>query len=180
MPTIDSANYVASPHAGLLGGGAGRYRFNDRNVRDASKHHEYEREDHDRQDEICDRAGGNNRRTLIERLKLKRVWALIARQLFRQLAIGRARRVRIAKEFHVAAERDPRDLPSRSMPVEPTYNCGTKSDGKSLDFDAAGSRHGKVAELMKEDHHRYDKEKRGQSQWRPVNEIVNQSQLRCS
>src|SRR5262249_42043080 len=66
----------------------------------------------------------------------------------------------VSKKFHVAAERNCRNLPTRTVAIIESDDLGSETDRKCQDLDAAPTRHQKMAKLMKENNDRQHKQKR--------------------
>jgi hypothetical protein len=82
---------------------------------------------------------------------------------------GKATAVGIAQEFHVAAERDPADLPfGAAVLARPGGDGAAESDGEGLDPDIEQARDAVVTELMEEDHGGDEQQEGGNAVDRPV------------
>ena len=116
-------------------------------------------ENDDGEQEIGNRAGRHDGRALGERLALEASLALLLGQLLeRPAAAAGARDVLVVDELHVAAERDPRDLPPRAVPVGEADDLGPEADREGLDAHPAPARHEEMAELVDEHHDGQDEE----------------------
>ena len=123
--------------------------------------HEDGRENGDRQHEIRDRSGGDDRgaRDLTGwKMKL----SLFSASVMAAAAalVRHARGVVVAEEFHIAAERDGRDFPARAVAVVEAGNLGTEADREDQHPDAAPARHQKMAELVEEHDDGQDEQER--------------------
>ena len=78
------------------------------------------------------------------------------------LMIGHARRILVAEEFHIAAERDRGDFPARAVAVVEADDFGPETDRKRQHFDAAPASHQKMAKLMKKHDNCQDKQEGNQ------------------
>ena len=67
------------------------------------------------------------------------------------LRIRHAGGIGVALEFHIAAERDPRQFPTRAMLVVPAGDFLAEADGEGLDAHAAPARHEEMPQLVDED-----------------------------
>ncbi len=76
--------------------------------------------------------------------------------------VGHARRIVVAEEFHIAAERDGRDLPAGAVAVIEADEFRTEAERECEHFDAAPAGHQKVAKLVKENDNRQHKQERDQ------------------
>ena len=74
--------------------------------------------------------------------------------------VGHARRVLVAEELHIAAERDGRDLPARATAVVEAGDFGTEAERESQHPDAAQAGHQEMAKLMKKHDNCQDEEER--------------------
>src|SRR5262249_40958504 len=120
---------------------------------------EQARENHDRQNEIGDWTGGDDRRTRSDSLVVE-----AARLLFLGHArerLGRRRRGFgvVAEEFHITAERNRRDPPAGSMPVIEAgeFRTEPEREGQNLHTRPAGDQ--KMAELVEENDDGEDEQK---------------------
>ena len=78
------------------------------------------------------------------------------------LAAGlRARDILVVDEFHIAAERDPRQPPACAVAVVEAEDLRPEADRENLDGDAAPARHEEMTELV-EEHDDGQDEKEGQ------------------
>jgi hypothetical protein len=109
-------------------------------------------QDEDRGDEIGDRPGGDDRRARQHRLARQRLATLGRGHPRQRLAVGGARRVAIAGETNVAADRNRRQPPARAAAVGAADDLGTHADRENFDFDAAAPRHEEMAEFVDEHH----------------------------
>ena len=73
---------------------------------------------------------------------------------------GLAHRIHIADELHIAAERQPADLPSGAAPVCPAGDLPSEADRKFLGADPEQPRDPIMAELVKQ-HERADRAQEG-------------------
>src|SRR4029078_736966 len=96
---------------------------------------EYRGEDHDRQDEVRDRARRHHRRAGSQRLLLEAALAVLRRQVLKRLAAACARDVLIVDKLHVASERNPAQLPAGAMPVGEPCDFRPEADRERLDAD---------------------------------------------
>ena len=78
------------------------------------------------------------------------------------LMVGHARRIVVAEEFHIAAERNRGDFPARAVAVVEADDFGPETDRKHQHLDAAPARHQEMAKLMKEHDNCQDKQERDQ------------------
>ncbi len=76
------------------------------------------------------------------------------------LLVGHARRIVVAEEFHIAAERNRRDLPAGAVAVVEADDFGAKTDRERQYLDTAQAGHQKMAKLMKEHDNRQNKQER--------------------
>src|SRR5207253_11519847 len=75
-------------------------------------------EDDDRQNEIRDRTGGDDRRARADFLVMKAARPLLVGHSGERFGRGRRRGLRfVAEELHITAERDRRNLPARAKAV---------------------------------------------------------------
>src|SRR5690606_19571310 len=115
--------------------------------------------DDDRENEIRNRPCRNHSRALIERFEMEEMRPLLVRDGAELVAIGNARGIFIASEFHIAAKRYPAHLPACAMPVIPADDLAAKTDGECIHLHAKPAGHGEVAELMEKHHDGQHKEK---------------------
>src|ERR1019366_6851748 len=66
------------------------------------------------------------------------------------LVVGHARRIVVAKELHIAAERNRGDFPAGAVAVVEADYFGAKPDRERQHLDAAQAGHQEMAKLMKE------------------------------
>src|SRR5690606_34385266 len=76
------------------------------------------------------------------------------RHVFGSLDDPGARAVRIAVEFHVAAERNPGEAPARPLAVRVGGDLGTEADREGVDLHAAPAADQEVPEFVEENHDR--------------------------
>ena len=109
---------------------------------------EKRRENQDRQKEI--RAGPAS--TTRKRCHTGRSWNARSRDSGgMRFVAGLARRAHVADELHIAAERQPADLPPRSLPVGPADDLAAEADRKGLRRDPEKSCDEIMAKLVEED-----------------------------
>ena len=109
-------------------------------------------ENRDRQQEIGDRPGRDDRRSFDDRLAEEADLALGRPHFFKLVAVRRARGVFIAVELHIAAERNGGDAPAGAMLVEAVPQLGAESHREGQNPHAAPPRDQEMAELVNEDH----------------------------
>ena len=90
-------------------------------------------ENGDRQDEIGDRPGRDDRRAGADALAGKRMCPLRRIHCLDFSAIGNARLVLVAEELDVAAERDQRQPPARALAVVEAEQLRAEADREDLD-----------------------------------------------
>jgi hypothetical protein len=112
---------------------------------------EDEGENHDRQDEIGDRAGDHDGGSTADRLVVEALAALLRVHAFDGGLIGDARRVLVAEKLHIAAQRNGRDLPAGAVTVGEAGEFRSETHRKSEHPHAAPAGDQEVAELMEED-----------------------------
>src|SRR6185437_211215 len=106
-------------------------------------------ENGDREDEIGQGTGQHNQKSLPYRAKLE---CFVAKLRWDLLEIrGIARGAHVADELHVAAERQPGDLPAGPLLVCPTSELMAEADRKGFRRDAEQTGHEVMAELVEED-----------------------------
>ena len=117
-------------------------------------------ENRDRQNEIRDRPGRDHGRARADRLvdKADRLFFLASCRRAAAM-IGHAGRIFIAEEFHVAAQRNRRDLPAGAVAVVETARFRARIRWKTQHSDAAPARHQKMAKLMEKHDDRQHKQK---------------------
>ena len=154
---IESANVVAGLDACDFGWAAGLHvvdpRLGDGHAHQAEAHGE----DHDGQEEIGKRPGDYHRRPLAHRLPVEVSRIELVAGLER-IAVRHAGGVRVALELHVAAERQPADLPARAVPVGDACDFPTEADREGMDLHAVPSCHQEMSELVNEDEDGQDEE----------------------
>src|SRR5205814_10011563 len=94
------------------------------------------------------------------RLVVKTVAAFRLAQLRDRLSVGHAGRVLVADEFHIAAERNGRELPAGAVAIGEAQKLAPEPDRKNLHPNAAPPRHEKMAEFVKENHDGQNEQKR--------------------
>ena len=144
-----------------LGGGAvfldlGDDRIGDRLAVDRKKHGE----DRDREDEIGDRAGGDGGSALPQLGAEKGAIAVFGGILLEATVVRNARRILVAEELDVAAERNGANLPARPVFVGIAEQFRTEADGKGEDADAGPAADQVVTHLVHEDDQRQHQQKR--------------------
>src|SRR5512135_1110094 len=77
------------------------------------------------------------------------------------ILIWTAGHVRITEEFHVAPERNPRELPACALAIGEPKNFPSKPDRERLHLHAAEARHHEVTKLVEENHQRNHEQKCG-------------------
>src|SRR5262249_30313171 len=102
----------------------------------------------------------------------KRLLLLVGSHARHALAIGRAAGIRIAKELHETAERNPRDLPQRSLAVVPFHDRRAEADGECVYPYPAPAADGEVTKLVKEYENGDEKEDGGKPQREPAKKAV--------
>jgi hypothetical protein len=102
------------------------------------------------QNEISDRPRRDDGGARANRLVDKADGFFLLGHRGRGLLVGHARRILVAEEFHIAAERDRGNFPARAVTVVKADDFGAKTDRKGQNSDAAQSGHQKMAKLMKE------------------------------
>ncbi|MBA8849609.1 hypothetical protein FHW20_000513 [Ochrobactrum intermedium] len=157
---VDADEAISSLKPGLSRWTA-RLDTRDKRIRNltAVKREEHTEND-DSQNNIESRSGKDRRRTLPNRLGVKRPSLLIHTQTRIIDVHRRTRGALIANELDVAAKRNGGNLPSRSVFIRETDQLGPKTDGKSLGADAAPARNQIVAHFMDKDHNGQHKQKR--------------------
>ena len=113
---------------------------------------EHGREDHDRQDEVRDRPGRDDRGALADRLEEEALAPLRLAHVADRFLIRHARGVLVAEELDVAAERDGRDLPARAVAIVEAEQFRAEADREGEHAHAAPARDQEMAELVKEHH----------------------------
>ena len=106
-------------------------------------------EDHDREQEIGHRAGQDDEEALPHRPQLEGPVAQFRRDMVE--VAGIARRAHVADELHIAAERQPGDLPARALAVGPAEQLAAEADREDLRRDAEQAGDEIMAELVEED-----------------------------
>ena len=94
------------------------------------------------------------------RLRVEGDLLLVVGQRFDLAGVRRARRVHVADEFHVAAERNGGNLPARAVAVVEADEFGTEADRERLDADAAPAADEVVAHLVHEHDDRQHEQER--------------------
>src|ERR671913_974935 len=100
----------------------------------STERREEDGEDRDRQQEVGNRAGKYDEEPLPHGFVVEAPLALLRRQLG-QVA-RRARRMLVADELHISAERQPADLPSRPALVGPSGDLTTEPNREDLGANA--------------------------------------------
>ena len=121
--------------------------------------HEDAGENHYGQKEIGHRPGHHNGRALGHRLKHETLRFLAFVHGGKALGVRHARRILVAEEFHIAAERDGGDFPARVVAVVKANDLRPKADGKHQNPHAAPARDQEMAELVEEHDQAEDEEK---------------------
>src|SRR6185369_91853 len=132
--------------------------------------HEDTGENHDGEDEIGDGAGSDNRRARTNRLEHEAVALFFFGHGRGGVEIGRACRVVIAVELHVAAERHRGDLPAGAVAIIEAEQLGTEADREGEHLNAAPASYQEVAKLMKENNNRQYKQERNHITRQPAAE----------
>src|ERR671913_2329934 len=114
----------------------------------STERREEDGEDRDRQQEVGNRAGKYDKEPLPHGFVVEAPLALLRRQLG-QVA-RRARRMLVADELHVAAERQPADLPSRAALVGPSGDLAAEPDREGLGANAEPARDEVMSHLVNE------------------------------
>ena len=99
--------------------------------------HENGSKNRDRQHEIRDRTGSDYSCARAHRLKHETVFPIGMPTSTPRQPVRHACRIVVAKELHIAAERDRGNFPARSVPVVEAGDFGTKSDRKHQHLDPA-------------------------------------------
>ena len=107
-------------------------------------------EDHDRQDEIGDRAGGDDRGARTDLLVMEAAGVLFRGHAGERLGRRRRGLAIVAEELHIAAERDRRDLPAGAMAVVETGQFRPETERESQHPHARPAGDQEMAELMEE------------------------------
>ena len=76
--------------------------------------------------------------------------------------VGHARRIVVAEEFYVAAERNRGDFPAGAVTVIEADDFGTETNGECQHPDTAPAGHQEMAKLMKENNNRQHEQERDQ------------------
>ena len=107
------------------------------------------RKDEDGEQEVRHRPGQHDQEALPHRPELECPLAELGRNLL--FGRGNACRVHVADELHIAAERQPSDLPAGAEPVGPAENLVSETDREHFGADVEPARDKIVAELVEED-----------------------------
>jgi len=134
--------------------------------------HENGSKNGDRQHEVGDRTGGDYRCTRGHRLKHETVFSIGARHRRRGSLIRHACRIVVAEELHIAAERNCRNFPARSVPIIEAGDFGAKSDREYEHLDPAQAGHQEMPKLVKENDDRQYEQK-----WY---DVANQTTSECA
>jgi hypothetical protein len=167
---VNRQNEIARLEAGGGGGAARLYGVDPRAGALLADDHENAGENGNRQHEVRDRAGRYNRSAGADLLADEAVLLFILAHGGSGGVIWLASRIVVTEEFHVAAERDRRDLPARSMTVIEADEFWTEAEREREHPDAAPARHQEVAEFMKENDDRQHKQEGNQVAHEPTAE----------
>src|SRR6185369_2732779 len=144
---VDRLHDVAGLQPGRRRGAAFDDRVDPGGHHVAAENAENGREDGYRENEIRNRASGDDGRTFGNVLSGKRATLVLRRHLRQRIAIGAAHLVIVAQEADVAAERDQRQPPPRPRTVVEAEEFRTEADRKYFDRHTAPARDEEVAEL---------------------------------
>ena len=114
---VDGEHQIARLEAGGLRGACRLHRIDARAGGLLADDHENAGENDDRQDEIRDRAGRHHGGARADRLVDKADFFFCLAHGGGGLMVGHARRIVVAEEFHIAAERHRGDFPARAVAV---------------------------------------------------------------
>ncbi len=159
LPSIANDD-VARLKSGGRGGAVRLHRVDARAHRLLAVDHEDRGKNDDGQDEIRQRPGHHDGRALAHRLKEEAFGAFAIVHGFEPRRFRNACGILVAEEFHIAAERNGRDLPAGAVPIVKAAEFGTKTDGKHQNPHAAQARDHEVPELV-EKHHDAEHEEEG-------------------
>ncbi len=134
--------------------------------------HENGSKNGDRQHEVRDRPGSDDRRARAHRLKHEAVIAIGIRHRRRSSLIRYACRIVVAEELHITAERNCGNFPARPVAIIEAGDFGAKSDREYEHLDAAQAGHQEMTKLVKENDDRQYEQK-----W---DDVTNQTTSECT
>jgi hypothetical protein len=153
---IDGENDVARLDARLRGWRACQHAANPGGQCVLTHDREGCGEDQDRENEIGDRAGGDDHRAIDHGLAGQRAAPLRLRHPPDALVVRGAGDVGVPMEFHVAAERKGGEAPPRAMAVDAGVEFGAEAEGERVDLHAAPAAHQIMTKLVEEHDHADD------------------------
>ena len=157
---INGGNQIAGLHTGQFGCTVFNNSADNRIGYALAEQRIERRKNNNGENEIGDRACGNDNGALPKRLEKQRVAARIVRQFFQFFSIGRAGFVFVTEKLHIAAERQPADFPLRAVLVMPTGNGAPETNREYLNAHATATGSIKMAEFVKEHDNGQNKQKR--------------------
>src|ERR1700730_2530545 len=116
-------------------------------------------EDHDRQNEVGNRARGHDRRARSDLLVVETALALFLGHVGERVRRRRRGLGLVAEELDIAAERNRRNLPARAMAVVETDQFRTETKRERQHFHARPAGDQEVTEFMEENHDRQHEQK---------------------
>ena len=149
-PTVDRLDQIADLEAGQRGGRARFDRADARRLLGAAEDDEQGGEDRDGKKEIGERARRHDRGAIGERLAGEGRRALLGRHRRHAVMIGRARRVGVAVEFDVAADRNGGQTPARAVFVNSRVEFRAEPQGERVYLHPAPPSDQVMAKLVEE------------------------------
>ena len=161
-PRVPSTLTKRSPgmKPAIAAGLSGAHFRNQRFGHEAAVDRKHDRKHRDGEQEVERRPGKDRDGALPDRLGVEGHLALGLGQRLDFGGVRRARRIHVADEFHVAAERDRGQLPARAVAVVEAEKFGPEADRKGLYADAAPAPDQIVAHFMDEHDDGQDEQER--------------------
>jgi len=168
LAAIDRGHDVAGLETCDVGRAAGQHAVDARGCAGFAQNREQASENEDREDEVGDRTRSDDRSAPANILVMEAAVALLRRHGCERRTRRRACLGIIAEKLDVSTERDGRELPARPVPVVEADQFRTEAYGESQDLHASPARNQEVAQLMKENNDREDKQKRNDVTYQTV------------
>jgi hypothetical protein len=156
---VDGRDHIAGLKARCRGSAVGLHAVDLRRRARFAEKREQAGENHDRQNEIRDRAGGDDRRARADFLVMEALLAFRLRHGGERCARWRARLRFVAEELDVAAQWNRRNLPAGAVPVVETKKFRPEPERECQHFHAGPACDQEVTEFMEEDNDREHEQK---------------------
>ena len=157
---VDRNDQIARLKSGRLGGAAGGDAVHGGQKDGAPIHVKNAGENDDRQKEIGNRASGDDRRPLPDRLGKETDRPFLWRHGRGGRCIRHRGTVGVAMEFDITAERQGGQPPMRSVAIVEAKNFRSETERECIDLNTAPAADQKMSELVKENHEAQDKKER--------------------